>query len=123
MKLAKSPPELIATFDAVMPGAPAERRLMFGYPAGFVNGNMFAGLFGDRMHVRLPEHQRNELIKLGGKTFEPMPGRPMREYVEVPPSIVANRAALSRWITDALNYAASLPAKKSSKKAGAKKRS
>jgi len=122
MKLAKSPPELIATFDAVMPGAPAERRLMFGYPAGFVNGNMFAGVFEDRMHVRLPEHQRNDLIKLGGRAFEPMPGRPMREYVEVPPSIVANRAALSEWINNALNYTVSLPAKKNSKKARAKKR-
>ena len=43
----KSPPALIETFDAVLPGAPAERRLMFGYPAAFVNGNMFMSLFED----------------------------------------------------------------------------
>lgn len=39
----KPAPETIATFEAVLPGAPAERRMMFGYPAAFVNGNVFMG--------------------------------------------------------------------------------
>ena len=54
MKLRKSPEELVATFDEVMPGAPATKRKMFGFPAGFVNGNMFMGLFEESMILRLP---------------------------------------------------------------------
>jgi len=122
MKFSKSPPELIRTFDSVMPGPPAQRRLMFGYPAGFVNSNMFTGLFGDRMHVRLPENERSDLIRLGGKPFEPMPGRPMRDYVEIPSSILADRAALLAWVNKALSYTASLPAKKSKKRSSSKGR-
>jgi hypothetical protein len=54
MKLRKSPEELVAKFDEVMPGPPATKRKMFGFPAGFVNGNMFMGLFEDSMILRLP---------------------------------------------------------------------
>src|SRR5216110_404226 len=52
----KSPPELIAAFARVVPsGGGAERRPMFGYPAAFVNGNMFAGLHDDRVVLRRDE--------------------------------------------------------------------
>ena len=122
MKFAKSPRALVDAFDSVMPGPPAIRKLMFGYPAAFVNGNMFAGLFGDQMHLRLGLEERDELISLGGKTFEPMPGRPMREYVVVPASILASHAKLSRWMARALAYGSSLPAKKLAKKLDKKAR-
>ena len=40
-KWKKSPPELVATFDAAIAGKPGvERRQMFGYPCAFLNGNM-----------------------------------------------------------------------------------
>jgi hypothetical protein len=61
MEFQKSPQELIDAFEAAMPGAPAMKRPMFGYPCGFVNGNMFMGLFADKMFVRLPEDSRAEL--------------------------------------------------------------
>jgi len=83
-KWEKSPPELIALFDDIFPGPPAERRQMFGYPAGFVNGNLFFSLFENDMVLRLPEDERAKLISSGkAKQFEPMAGRPMREYVAV----------------------------------------
>jgi hypothetical protein len=41
----KSPAALIARFDELLPKDPrVARRKMFGYPAAFVNGRMFAGL-------------------------------------------------------------------------------
>ncbi len=107
----KAPPELIETFNAVAPGPPAEARKMFGYPACFVNGNMFAGLYQDRMILRLPEKQRDELIKIGARPFEPVPGRFMREYVTVPTAILSNRAKLALWVMKSLSYGASLPPK------------
>jgi TfoX/Sxy family transcriptional regulator of competence genes len=108
----KSPQELVEVFEAVMPGFPAVARKMFGYPAGFVNGNMFMGLHEHRFVVRLPEGERAELLGLeGAETFEPMAGRPMREYVVVPATLAADPARLEPWVAKALAYAAALPPK------------
>src|ERR1700736_3305374 len=98
MKWRPSPPELLETFDEVAPGPPAVRRKMFGYPAAIVNGNMFLGLFQDQMIIRLPEKAREDLIHEGGELFEPMPGRPMREYVVVPPEVLGDSKGLSIWV-------------------------
>jgi TfoX/Sxy family transcriptional regulator of competence genes len=120
MEFRKSPQELIDAFEAAMPGAPAVKRPMFGYPCGFVNGNMFTGLFADKMFVRLPEDSRAELMGIGGSTFEPMPGRPMRDYVVIPGEIIAKPAELKSWVAKALRYGDSLPAKKKKPTKGGK---
>jgi TfoX/Sxy family transcriptional regulator of competence genes len=127
MKWRKSPPELIAAFVAAFPGPPAERRQMFGYPAGFVNGNMFTGLHQEDWMVRLSEDDRAKLLKLpGAKPFEPMPGHAMREYIVMPPAVVADAKALKTWLGKAMAYTASKPPKagktKTPKKVAAKKK-
>jgi TfoX/Sxy family transcriptional regulator of competence genes len=120
MEFRKSPEKLIDAFEAAMPDAPAVKRPMFGYPCGFVNGNMFTGLFADKIFVRLPEDSRAELMGIGGSTFEPMPGRPMRDYVVVPERIIAKPAELKSWVGKALRYGGSLPAKKKKPAKGGK---
>jgi len=45
MEWRKSPQHLIETFNSVVPGPPVVPRKMFGYPAAFVNGNLFMSLF------------------------------------------------------------------------------
>ena len=124
MKWTKSPPELVATFAAAMPGSPALARKMFGYPAGFINGRMFMGLFQDGMVMRLPEAARAELIaREGGKPFAPMSGRVMREWVVLPPAIVGDRARLGARVAKALAHAKALPPKaKATAKRAAKKK-
>jgi TfoX/Sxy family transcriptional regulator of competence genes len=128
MQWKKTPPELAATFDKAAPKDPkVVRKPMFGYPALFLNGNMFAGTFQDKIVVRLDEPVRARATKAGAKPFEPMPGRPMKEYVVVPAADVAKPAALAKWIEQARTYAMTLPmktrpAKKTVKKATAKKR-
>ncbi|MEA2590943.1 MAG: hypothetical protein QOD62_774 [Actinomycetota bacterium] len=108
----KSPPELVEVFEAVFPGPPAVARQMFGYPAGFVNGNMFMGLHQHNMVLRLPDGPRAELLAMeGAATFEPMAGRPMKEYVVVPATLLAAPEALEAWVAKALAHGASLPAK------------
>lgn len=109
----KSSAQLAETFQAAVPDGPGvERRQMFGYPCAFVNGNMFTGLHEERLIVRLPEQQRAELLALdGAAVFEPMKGRPMREYVVVPPAILDDETTLRTWMRRARDYAASLPAK------------
>jgi len=112
MKLRKSPEALVATFDEVMPGPPATKRKMFGFPAGFVNGNMVMGLFEDNMILRLPAELREELIQRhGAKPFAPMPGRVSKEYVALPESMIRDSQRLSSWVAKALVYGESLQPK------------
>ena len=116
----KSPPELIATFERVVPAGGAERRLMFGYPAAFVNGNMFAGLVEDRVVLRLDEAGIAEAKQHGAIDFEPMPGRRMTGWVAVTGTLAADEPALRRWVTRAFRHTATLPPKARRKAAGSR---
>src|SRR5215469_13356948 len=112
MKMPKSSAAMIDLFAEVVPGPPVVQRKMFGYPSGFINGNLFMGLFGDGMILRLPDAQREELIKKkGARQFEPMAGRPMREYVLLPASMLRNRRVLALWIARARAFAAEIKRK------------
>jgi TfoX/Sxy family transcriptional regulator of competence genes len=109
----KAPPKLVALFEQVVAGLPpVEIRKMFGYPAAFANGQMFASLFQDHFILRLPEGERAAFIHAhGAHVFEPMPGRPMREYVEVPPALLKTGEEFDGWLAKGLAYAQSLPPK------------
>lgn len=112
MQWKKTPPALAALFDKAAPKDPrVVRKPMFGYPALFLNGNMFAGTFQNKVVARLSEADREKAKQNGVRQFEPMPGRPMKEYVVVPGTDVANPAALASWIERAHRHAETLPAK------------
>ncbi|MFN2520624.1 MAG: TfoX/Sxy family protein [Candidatus Limnocylindria bacterium] len=122
MQWKKTAPELVAKFDRAVPDDPrVTRKPMFGYPALFVNGNMFASTFQDKVVVRLGQADRAELESRGAQQFEPMAGRPMKEYVVVPPAIVAKPAELRGWVERARANAAGLPPKATTKKATTKR--
>jgi hypothetical protein len=110
----KSPPALVERFGAVLGRFPdVERRTMFGYPAAFVGGNLVTSLFHDHWVVRLPDADRERLLAMDGSgPFEPMPGRPMKGFAVVPPSVVADDAALDPWLERAIAHGRSMPAKK-----------
>jgi len=99
----------------------AEPRTMFGYPSVFLNGNMLACVFQDRIMVRLSEDDRAEATrKLGARPFEPSPGRAMKEYVELPRDVANDPKKLRRWLARGVAYVSALPPKRSrSKKAAA----
>jgi TfoX/Sxy family transcriptional regulator of competence genes len=61
-------------FAAVLPAdGRVATRPMFGQMAAFVNGNMFAGIFGDNVFVRLNETERVQLLaEPGASIFKPM---------------------------------------------------
>jgi hypothetical protein len=114
VKWQKATPELIATFERFVPEGPGvERRKMFGYPCAFVNGQMFMGCHqANDMILRLSESDRAAFLSLdGAHQFEPMPGRPMREYVVAPDWMKENAAEFEKWIGRALAYASGLPPK------------
>jgi TfoX/Sxy family transcriptional regulator of competence genes len=113
-----APAGLVRTFDELVQPLPGvERRKMFGYPCAFFQGQMFAGLFADSMFLRLAEEDRARFLALeGAGPFTPMAGRPMREYVVIPPAMLEDPSVIAPWLDRALSYAASLPAKEPKKK-------
>jgi hypothetical protein len=114
MKMVKSPPALVDRFNAVLDRYPdVGRKQMFGYPAAFVGGNLATSLFAEHWIVRLGEPDLGELMGLEGSgELEVMPGRRMKGYAIVPPSIVADNAALDGWLERAFSYVRTLPPKK-----------
>src|ERR1700720_4403647 len=85
MSMPKPSEDAKAAFTGLVPSEPADTlRPMFGNLSAFVNGNMFAGLFGEDLFVRLPDDDSAHVRKVGGRDFEPMPGHAMKGYVTVP---------------------------------------
>ncbi len=117
----KSPQTLIDRFERIVPLDPdIARRKMFGYPSAFTRGHLFVGLHQEDIVFRLGEKDRAALLKKpGARVFEPMPGRPMRDFVAVSPGAEFKDADLSFWAEKARAYAESLPAKAPRKKAKA----
>jgi hypothetical protein len=118
----KSPPELVERFDAIAAEFPAaERRMTFGYPCLYVGGNMVSGLFQTAWHVRLGDTARAEALALeGAAPFEPAPGRPMTGYTLLPPSVIADDAAIRHWVGRAIEFGGTLPPKVPKAKAKSK---
>jgi TfoX/Sxy family transcriptional regulator of competence genes len=103
-------------FKALVPDDPrVEVKPMFGNLGAFVNGNMFMGLFGADVGLKLDEPQQSELRAAGGGSFGPVE-RPMGGYVTLPDTIAADHG--DEWVSRALAYVAAQPPKqpKSSKK-------
>jgi hypothetical protein len=103
-------------FRALVPDTPdVETKPMFGNLGAFVNGNMFMGLFGSDVGVKLDEPDRAKLAVLpGAGPFGPAE-RPMGGYVTLPSDWPPRTAR--PWIAKALATAAALPPKQSKRKA------
>ncbi len=120
MDFKKAPAELVALFERISPpeGDGVEHRRQFGYPCCFVNGNMFMGVFGEDVMLRLSDADRAEFLKRpGASLFEPMPGRPMKEYVLVPRAMLNDGPEMRGLVAKSLAYARSLPIKEKKSRA------
>ena len=110
----KAPESLVNLFAELVAVLPpdVERRKMFGFPCVFVNNQLFAGVHQDNIMIRLPEAERTAFLALDGAAhFEPMPGRPMREYVVIPHTMMASPDQILPWLDKYCTYARSLPPK------------
>ncbi len=114
MKIPRPGVEDRAFFLSVLPKDPhVHVRPMFGNDAAFVNGNLFAGLFGKDLFVRLSEEDQTELLReKGASRFSPMDGRPMSGYIVVPGAWRTDQKKASAWVARSLVWASGLPAKK-----------
>jgi len=103
---------MVERFERVMAPFPVQQRKMFGFPCAFLVGQMVAGLFQDGLFLRLGTEDREAFLALeGASLFEPMPGRPMKEYVLVPQQILDSEEALRAWLEKSLAYVLALPPK------------
>ena len=99
-------------FRSLIPAEPAvEVKPMFGNLGAFVNGNMFAGLFGPDIGVRLDDASRAELASVDGSgSFGPAE-RPMAGYLSLPRAWRASPETAAGWVDRALAHARSMPTK------------
>ena len=104
-------------FRSILPDDPGITiRPMFGNISAFVNGNMFAGLFGNDLFVRASGESRKELLdKKGASLLEPMKGKPMKEYVVIPKAWRTHPETARLWVTRSLDWTSGLPLKKTKK--------
>ncbi|MFC6357112.1 TfoX/Sxy family protein [Luethyella okanaganae] len=100
-------------FRSLISESPAVQiKPMFGNLGAFVNGNMFAGLFGSALGVRLvDETTRSELEAIEGTGPFGPDERPMGGYTALPSSWHSTPELASSWIQTALSEVAALPAK------------
>ncbi|MBT8197308.1 MAG: TfoX/Sxy family protein [Acidimicrobiia bacterium] len=104
-------------FRSIVPEDPrVEVKPMFGNVAAFVNGNMFMGLFGPDVGVRLDENGRDELTAVEGTSPFGPDDRPMREYVTLPEAWRDDPKTTAEWADRALDHVASMPPKEPKKK-------
>jgi hypothetical protein len=99
-------------FRQLVPDDPrVEVKPMFGQLGAFVNGNMFMGLFGADVGVKLPPDDGATLLaEEGSGPFGPAE-RPMSGYVTLPGPWQANPKRAAPWIGKALDFVGALPPK------------
>ena len=121
MPMPKPTPAATAFFERIIPKSPATSvKPMFGNWAAFHNGNMFSGVFGDAVFIRLPPGEREQLMEDEGVgLFEPMKGRPMGEYVTLPGAWRKDPDKARAWVARSVKYVGAMPAK--AKKGGSPK--
>jgi TfoX/Sxy family transcriptional regulator of competence genes len=105
-----------AYFASLLPADPrVVSKPMFGNVGAFVNENMFMGLFGSSVGVRLSESDRAALlVEDGAGPFGPAE-RPMGGYTALPASWRGDPPRAQPWVASALAYVGSLPPKPAKK--------
>lgn len=118
MEWKKAPEELVQFLAQKMKDINCDYKKMFGYPAYFINGNMFAGIHGDELFIRLSESELKEIMnaRLNVTRFEPMPGRAMTGYVVLPKPVYSDDRLFAKWLDKSVKFASTLPPKQKKKK-------
>jgi TfoX/Sxy family transcriptional regulator of competence genes len=111
MKMPKPTEDDRARFRTLVPDdTSVEIRPMFGNLGAFVNGNMFMGLFGSDVGLKLADAQRDKLLTIPDTgPFGPAE-RPMGGYVTIPANWSPDNARPS--VREALAHVAALPPKR-----------
>jgi TfoX/Sxy family transcriptional regulator of competence genes len=89
-----------------------EEKKMFGGVGFLINGNMACGVHKNHLIVRVgPIDYHQSLLRPYARPFD-MTGRPMLGWVMVEPQGCETESKLKEWISQGIEFARSLPAKK-----------
>lgn len=112
MEIAKpteSDKERFRSLFAELPGA--EIKPMFGNVGAFINGNMFAGLYGSTVGLRLSDADREELTANRDTLPFISAERPMTGYVGLP--VQGPAEEIEPWAARAFAHVSGMPPKAS----------
>ena len=97
--------------DALISEPRIIKKKMFGVACYMLNGNAFAGVWGDSLIVRTgPDAYDSALEEPYVREFD-ITGRPMKGWVVVGPEGIDDDSALREWLRRAMDFANSLPQK------------
>jgi TfoX/Sxy family transcriptional regulator of competence genes len=116
----KTDAALAAALAECLAGFDARKQQMFGCPVWFAGDNMFTGVKGGTVFLRLSEDDRAAISEECDEIapFEPRPGFFMKEYVSLPETVLSDAGFMQKWLLNSYAYTVSLPPKeKKSKKA------
>lgn len=109
MQIPKPTESARALFESLVPDDDrVQVKPMFGNLGAFINGNMFMGVFGPDVGVKLDSADERALREHGGQPFGPSE-RPMSGYVSFPSAY--NAATAKPWVDKAIAYVGGMPAK------------
>lgn len=113
MQIPRPSDEVKDFFRSVVPDAPGVViKPMFGNLGAFVNGNMFAGLYGSSIGIRLPDADTMAKLRAveGTAPYGP-PERPMGGYIALPEEWSSRPERVTEWMQIALSQVGQLPPK------------
>jgi TfoX/Sxy family transcriptional regulator of competence genes len=112
MEIPKPSEEDKQFFLDLVPEDPAvEVKPMFGNLGAFVHGNMFAGLYGPSIGVKLSDADMRELAGIDDSGPYGQDERPMGGYLSLPAAWRAQPELAAGWLARALAHVATMPPK------------
>ncbi len=114
---ARAGAERLALYDALLATEPDIERKGATMPYTSVNGNMFSLLTADgTLALRLPTGPREAFMKKYKTTLCEQYGAVMKEYVQVPATLLPKTRELAPYLTLSYDYARSLKPKPTTRK-------
>lgn len=103
---------ILAAYDELVATQPDVERKGASLPYTAANGNMFSFVTKEgTLALRLPEEVREEFMKQHAAKLCEQHGTVLKEYVEVPASMMSRRKAMAAYFATSYEYAKSLKPK------------
>lgn len=99
------------------PSTNIDERKMFGGVAFLLDGKMFAGVANKDLMLRVGAEAYEAALKRPHARPMDFTGRPLTGYIYVAPAGLRTDEATSVWVTQALEFVRTVPAKKKKKAA------
>ena len=107
-----APSDKVALYEKLIATNLSVERKGAANPYTSLNGNMFSQLLpSGKLSLRLPAAEREAFLKKFNTKLVEQYGVVMKEYVEVPDSLLENTEEIKKYFDISYNYAASLKPK------------